>query len=745
MEDLMQQLPGLDFSDELLKNPKLEEYLRKECNDYAITFKHPLELDEAPKLNEDFGSFFLLCGLPIVNEEKKDKLLKVLTNIFTKKGIDYIKAEDITILLNEKTGESYGTAFIQCTDDKSAKLAASTINNFPLGKANTIMASTFNEFERLLTVPDEYEPPKFADLTDLLSYSMDPKNDEFLYRDGDKIIVKMNKTPNKTDKTSKSSDAYKELIGPNANRVIKTNKNARWSPQGRYLIVVKDNTAQLFGGSNFDLVREIIHTEVTDAIVSPCERFVITFSSQADEKEGNYNFWKIDSGELLRSFAFDEVTPKGSKSDVFSFSFDGNYCAKMIKDHIAVYELPGMNLLMDNASGKRLSFRIDGIKDFKWNPTKNMFSYWFNNESKEKEAPKIGFVYIPSRDVMTEKEIINGIDLKIDWSADGTKLIALSKLKVKKTFHNNIVICDVKTKAIPMDIIKVDTNILSVDWNSTTNRLAVLSNRDKMIEESWVKKSSIASVTIYDIKENQGALSSSRIGKSEEHISSKVEWASNGTIFIISDVANANASYQGKFYVYNIRLIVNRVEKAASNQGSKKKKGKPTFEETKELVIELVNEVENPRADTLKWDPTNRFFITGKFNKGSLMTVVSYNFKIHNAKGDELHSFTSKSLHQFEWRPRPLRNWNDKQEKEFKKLYKNELRKAIIMQDEQERTEVLDVFKIQQEKTKEKFFEIIAPLQQRYKDTKEKRKAIGNETDSEDEEVYEKSVLIDYF
>ena len=544
MEIIKEYLPDLDFSAEIAKDPKLEEYIKKEWNEFAITFDDPFQSEDAPKLDEDFGSYFLLCGLPIVNEEKKDKLLKVLVNVFTKKGVDYIKQEDITIILNEK-GESYGTAFVKCDDSKKAKVASATINNFQLGSANLILSSTLDEYERLSHVPEEYVAPKFANLEDLYTYAMDPRNDQFLIRDGHNTIVKLNKVPTKVDRNQKSTDFHKELIGPEVGNAIKTNRNPMWSPQGRYLVVIKDNIAQLYGGSCFDLIREIIHTGITQAIVSPCERFIITFSESADEKEGNYNFWKIDSGELLRSFPFDEFTPKGSKHDVFSFSFDGNYCAKLIENHVAVYELPGMNLLMDESVGKRLSIRIDGINEFKWNPTKNMFGYWFNNKNKEKEAPKVGFIHIPSREVATEKEIINGVHLKFDWSSDGSKLIAKTKLLIKKTFLNNVVIFDTKSKAIPMDIIKVEDNILSTDWNSMTNRLAVLSFKDKKVNEEWddVAKNSIA--TIYEIKEDKGTLTSAKLGSTSNQIANKIEWSRNGSIFIVSDVKKSKPCKSG--------------------------------------------------------------------------------------------------------------------------------------------------------------------------------------------------------
>ena len=126
--------------------------------------------EDAPTLDTSFSNYVLLCDLPIVTEDKKAKLLLVLKNIFKKKGIEYITEDNITVLLDEETEKSYGTAFIQCKTEREAKLAVNAIHNFALGKVNKIQASTFDEFDRLMTVPDEYEAPKFVDLNDLLRY-----------------------------------------------------------------------------------------------------------------------------------------------------------------------------------------------------------------------------------------------------------------------------------------------------------------------------------------------------------------------------------------------------------------------------------------------------------------------------------------------------------------------------------------------------------------------------------------------
>lgn len=616
MESLKEKLPLLDFSDEIAKNPELEKYIKKECENYEMTFVHPMDQEEAPKLNSDFKNYFLLCGLPIVDSTKKDKLITVLGKIFEKKNIEFVNPDQITMLMNDND-QSYGTAFVKCKDEKQAKLAAASIHNFPLSKANTIMASTFDEFDRLIKVPEEYTAPKFADLVDLYSYAMDPEHDQFLIREDNKIRVKLNRIPTRVDKDVNSLNFHEEFVGPNSDVRIASKRNGLWSPQGKYLVIFKDNIVQLYGGSHFELIRELIHTGVSNATVSPCEKYIITFSNDANEKEGNYIFWRIDTGELLRAFPFDEYTPRFSPPDVFKFSFDGKFCAKLITDHIAVYELPEMHLLEDKKIEKRVSININHVKAFIWNPNKSMFCYWYCDDSKELMPPKIGFVDIPSREVWNEKEINNGKSLQISWSEDGTKLIALCKLQRKKEFFNDVAIFDVTSRLIPLEIIKIPTNILSVKWTSATDRLAVLANKEKKIKENWEEFSQISSVTIYDIKQDKGILKSVFVGRSKETMANDVHWSENGNIFIACDTNHRNQAYQGKFFLYYVRTIIKKEEVAAVAAKGKKKKGKEGTKtlEKREYVVDSVDDIEDLRCDKLEWDGTCRFFTTSKLPK----------------------------------------------------------------------------------------------------------------------------------
>lgn len=174
-----------------------------------------------------------------------------------------------------------------------------------------------------------------------------------------------------------------------------------------------------------------------------------------------------------------------------------------------------------------------------------------------------------------------------------------------------------------MDIIKFDTNIMAADWSSATNRLAVLANNEKKIREKWEETSMLANVTIFDIQQDKNALISTKLGRSKDHICCMVKWAHNGHLFVVGDTKNRNPANQGKFFIYLIRTVITKVE--IQNQGKKKgKKGKTQFQEKKDFVIDSVEDIDIPKADTLLWDPTARYFATTRLPKGGKYLYIKH-------------------------------------------------------------------------------------------------------------------------
>lgn len=60
--------------------------MRSALNSKSLGLQNPLMLGSAPVLDNDFSKFVLLNGLPKVNEEKSEKLKKLIVKLFKKKS-----------------------------------------------------------------------------------------------------------------------------------------------------------------------------------------------------------------------------------------------------------------------------------------------------------------------------------------------------------------------------------------------------------------------------------------------------------------------------------------------------------------------------------------------------------------------------------------------------------------------------------------------------------------------------------
>jgi translation initiation factor 3 subunit B len=118
-------------------------------------------------------------------------------------------------------------------------------------------------------------------------------------------------------------------------------------------------------------VREIVHHGIESATISPCERYIVSFSPNPRIKQGLYIVWSIETGEPIREFEKDPLAKENAQ--LFKWSYDGSYIAKMIEDHVCVYQLPDMKMILDSSQESRTSIRVKGIRNFIWSPMRNMF------------------------------------------------------------------------------------------------------------------------------------------------------------------------------------------------------------------------------------------------------------------------------------------------------------------------------------------------------------------------------------
>ena len=179
----------------------------------------------------------------------------------------------------------------------------------------------------------------------------------------------------------------KEAPEPVVDRKHWTQLFVSWSPHGTFLASIHQQGVQLWGGPEFNRIKQFPHPFVSLVEFSPNENYITTWSNQPivyeegkgpltiDEEGKHIVIWDIKTGKPLRSFvAYDLAPPAGvdgaappQKAKVqwpaFKWSADEKYVARMKPgESISIYETPRMNLL------DKTSVKIEKIVDFEWAP-----------------------------------------------------------------------------------------------------------------------------------------------------------------------------------------------------------------------------------------------------------------------------------------------------------------------------------------------------------------------------------------
>ena len=76
-------------------------------------------------------------------------------------------------------------------------------------------------------------------------------------------------------------------------------KPLMWSPQGTYLIVIKPDKILFLGGQKMTPIITIPQNKVISLKMSPCEKYVLTYSPMGDF---GYTVWDFQMVSIIREF-----------------------------------------------------------------------------------------------------------------------------------------------------------------------------------------------------------------------------------------------------------------------------------------------------------------------------------------------------------------------------------------------------------------------------------------------------------
>ena len=346
--------------------------------------------------------------------------------------------------------------------------------------------------------------------------------------------------------------------------------------------------------------------------MSPCEKYVLTYSPQADVA---FTVWNFQMVEIIRELPIaDEET-----IDTYKWSFDGTFLAKKfktelkkegsdevkVKDGITVFELPSMQILQ-NKDGQKKSITIAGIKDWAWAPARNalIYSCFFNQDDEEeddygeevkKEAPKtpvmdprVGFMNIPSRQIIGFKDF-KSKSLKFVIHPTLNYVAIQNNYEKKGRDLHSVELFDLTSgDAVPHQQIHMNREILQffdVFWEPNGRMLAVLTLSKKESTNGINMDAKRQGVDIFQVEHDK--LKGFVIKDIGAHQADKVVdfcWSPAGEIFCTLEKDGAFVSAKS---IWNWYLIEEQAAVLAS-EGPKQIIGKNT---TKNLEAKKTNKM----------------------------------------------------------------------------------------------------------------------------------------------------------
>lgn len=440
-----------DYEDDITDEELLGDILKKE-----------------PKEADGCESVIVVDNVPVVGEERLEKLKAVLKKIFSKFGTissDYYPKEG---------NKTKGYIFIEYARPEFATEAVKKADGYKLDKSHTFRVNLFNDiekFENMHVSKESMEVRAYKDPGNLHYYlEEEDNNDQFsiIYEGGDKTAIYLNThtDPSLLEERKRWTETY-----------------TRWSPQGTYLATFHQKGIALWGTDQFKQIQRFAHQGVHLIDFSPCERYLVTFSPMqagrtSDEPQAIV-IWDVFTGAKKRAFHADMSGEEDRQWPIFKWSHDGKFFARKSSGVLSIYETPSFGLL------DKKSLKIDAIKEFSWSPAENKLAFWVPEQN---EIPaRVTILAIPSRQELRVKNLFNVSDIRLHWQKQGHFLsVKVDRYnKTKKANISNFEIFHIKEKQIPVDIVELKEQVTAFAWEPTGAKFCCLHGESPRISASF--------------------------------------------------------------------------------------------------------------------------------------------------------------------------------------------------------------------------------------------------------------------
>lgn len=335
-----------------------------------------------PDLRESMETSVVICNLPVVPEEKVDRLNKYLTKLVSKVGP--LAARDdfsgIHMPFDQVKGTTKGFCYIEYQTASDATKVVAALQGYQFDKNHNLQVMHYpraRELEKSASSEAGYKAPAqtaFEEKPNALSWLQDTnQRDEFALRFGSETeIFWWDGGKSETPELDYDGARQKEAGVPWCEYYC------HWSPAGSYLATLLPNRGVvLWSGENYEKVGRFVAPGVKMVVFSPQENYILTNNENMND-EAAIKVYHIPTGNLLRTFG---LYPDGFLDNVkkdqqqpppppFLWSHDDQYLARMGQGLISIFVTPAMRLL------DQRSLATEGICEFQWSPADNVLAYW---------------------------------------------------------------------------------------------------------------------------------------------------------------------------------------------------------------------------------------------------------------------------------------------------------------------------------------------------------------------------------
>eukprot|EP01127_Copromyxa_protea_P000407 TRINITY_DN10336_c0_g1_i1.p1 TRINITY_DN10336_c0_g1~~TRINITY_DN10336_c0_g1_i1.p1 ORF type:complete len:675 (-),score=151.95 TRINITY_DN10336_c0_g1_i1:18-2042(-) len=557
------------------------------------------ELFPPLRLDQDFSTIVVVCGLPIVPREKEEKFKPLIRDILLKVSVEStqeaIVIKDLWMPFKDTPDESKGHIFVNLQKSSHAMAVKQKLNGSKFIGKYVFKVYRYEEWASLNEIPDEYVPLKDKPYVQPDALSSWLYSDESL--DGkDQYVTRFDNTYEIywRDNNSVTLESKKPL-----------SDNLEWSPHGTYLVTYAPLGVVLLGGPSWQVQKAFKHPHVQAVQFSPCEKFLFTWSPKLSHSENPENpesivLWDVKTGKKLRAFA--TIPEHGWPS--FKWSFDDKYFSRIVKGLIYAYSTETLSLLPDE-TGQKKPIRLHGPSvDHAWSPTDPYLAV-FIPEINNIPA-RVSLLSMPKRSVVSQQSFVNVIGCHIHWQEVAGNYLAIKvdrHGKSKKSTFTSFEFFRIRERAIPVEGLELKDNVIAFNWEPSGNRFAIIHGESI--------SSSRFNVSFYSMEGGKLKL----LKTLEKKQANSLFWAPTGRYIVLA----------------GLRSMTNQLEFFDVD----------TFESLGTQQVQCTD---------VCWDPTGRFLASFV----SCFRCKNENgFKIWTSRGVEFLSQNKDVFWQFMWRPRP--------------------------------------------------------------------------------------------